>query len=30
MESSHEIITEKEYGKLMNKIVEEANIENEG
>ena len=30
MESSHEIITEKEYGKLMTKIMEEANIDNEG
>lgn len=30
MESSNEIITEKEYGKLMTKIMEEANIDNEG
>lgn len=30
MESSHEIITEKQYGRLMTKIMEEANIENEG
>lgn len=30
MESNHEIITEKEYQKFMTKILEEANLENEG
>ena len=30
MDSSHEIITEKEYQRLMSKIMEEANLENQG
>jgi len=30
MESSHEIITEREYQHLMTKIMEEANLENKG
>ena len=30
MESNHEIITEKEYGHLMSKLMEEKHLENEG